>query len=138
MKKEIEELEIDIKNDTKSIVSKKKPELQIVKLRNNNFYKIENTHFYILINDFKKLNETDLKVDSFNISTWEYISSKNELPLTLKILRVLLFNYRLKLFVVKKAPLILRGLLKRYNVVDIHFFGTFYYKTIDLLIPGPY
>lgn len=81
----------------------------------------------------KKLNETDLKVDSFNISTWEYISSKNELPLTLKILRVLLFNYRLKLFVVKKAPFILRGLLKRYNVVDIHFFGTFYYKTIDLL-----
>ena len=79
----------------------------------------------------KKLNETDLKVDSFNISTWEYISSKNELPLTLKILRVLLFNYRLKLFVVKKAPFILRGLLKRYNVVDIHFFGTFYYKTID-------
>jgi len=81
----------------------------------------------------KKLNETDLKVDSFNISTWEYNSSKNELPLTLKILRVLLFNYRLKLFVVKKAPFILRGLLKRYNVVDIHFFGTFYYKTIDLL-----
>lgn len=81
----------------------------------------------------KKLNETDLKVDSFNISTWEYISSKNELPLTLKILRVLLFNYRLKLFVVKKAPFILRGLFKRYNVVDIHFFGTFYYKTIDLL-----
>lgn len=81
----------------------------------------------------KKLNETDLKVDSFNISTWEYISSKNELPLILKVLRVLLFNYRLKLFVVKKAPFILKGLLKRYNVVDIHFFGAFYYKTIELL-----
>ena len=81
----------------------------------------------------KKLNATELKVDSFNISTWEYDSSRCNLPFLLRVLKVILFDYRLKLLVVQKVPFLLNGLLRRYDVVDIHFFGTFYYSTIDLL-----
>ena len=81
----------------------------------------------------KKLNATELKVDSFNISTWEYVSSGCDLPFFLRVLKVLLFDYRLKLLVVQKAPFLLNGMLRKYDIVDIHFFGTFYYNTIDLL-----
>lgn len=81
----------------------------------------------------EKLNETQIKASSFNISTWEYHSITDKLPLGLKVLKYLLFNYRLKLLVVKYAPYVLNGIFKKYDVVDIHFFGTFYYKTIKLL-----
>lgn len=81
----------------------------------------------------EKLNETEVQADSFNIATWEYKSISHRAPLVIEVLKFFLFHYKLKLLLVEKAPFILKSIFKAYDVVDIHFFGNFYYNSIDLI-----
>lgn len=90
-------------------------------------------HNYLIETLCKKLNSNNIETDSFNITTWEFVSSSRKLPLGVKILKFFLFDFRLRLFIVKYFPFFLARLFRRYDVVDIHFFGSLYYATLDTL-----
>lgn len=81
----------------------------------------------------ENLNKQEVETDSFNISTWQFNSLKSTLPLHIIVLKKILFHYKLKLLFLKLFPSILKSLFTQYTIIDIHFFGTFYFKIILLL-----
>lgn len=96
-------------------------------------YQFKN-HDQLLNALYENLNKKNVEADIFNISTWYFKSKENKLPLHLMVLRKLLFHYKLKLLILKIFPFILTSLLKKYTIVDIHFFGSIYFKIIDILL----
>lgn len=82
---------------------------------------------------YEHLNKGGVVADSFNISTWEFKSKVQKLPIHLIILKLVLFHYKLRLFTFSRFPFLFNSLIKRYSIIDIHFFGTFYYLMINQL-----
>lgn len=82
----------------------------------------------------QKLNKRRIKTDSFNISTWEFDSKDRSLPTHILFLKNLLFHYKMKLLVFSLFPFLFKNVINNYDIVDIHFFGTFYDKMINYLL----
>lgn len=81
-----------------------------------------------------QLNSRNVNADSFNISTWELDSINNKLPKHILFLKTILFHYKLKLAFFSLFPFLFKSFVCGYDVIDIHFFGTFYYKMIYFLL----
>lgn len=82
---------------------------------------------------FENLNKNNIEADSFNIANWNHQSLENKLPFRFILLSKILVSYKLKLFVFKYAPKLFLRVFKNYDIVDIHFFSSFYFKAIDVL-----
>lgn len=80
------------------------------------------------------LNKQNVEADSFNIATWEFTTeTTRKLPMLLSVLKVVLFHYKLKFLVLKLFPFVLAPLVKNYQAIDIHFFGTIYFNIINFV-----